>query len=142
MVEPLRLLLSEDHPADAELEVRELKRSGLNLQHRVAITPESFIAALREFAPHIVVSDFSMPAFDGMEALRLTREIAPDIPFIFVSGTRGEEYAIRALRDGATDYVLKSNLVRLPAAVNRAITASMTSSVAGASTPQPIARLK
>ena len=121
MVEPLRLLLSEDNPADAELEVRELKRSGLNLQHRIAITPEAFIASLREFAPHIVVSDFSMPAFDGMEALRLTREIAPDIPFIFVSGTLGEEYAIRALRDGATDYVLKSNLMRLPAAIDRAI---------------------
>ena len=121
MPEPLRLLLSEDNPADAELELRELKRSGLSLQHRVAITPESFIAALREFAPDIVVSDFSMPAFDGMEALRLTREMAPDIPFIFVSGTLGEEYAIRALRNGATDYVLKSNLMRLPAAVDRAI---------------------
>jgi diguanylate cyclase (GGDEF)-like protein len=121
MVEPLRLLLSEDNPADADLEIRELKRGGMNLQYRLAITPESFIASLREFAPHIVVSDFSMPAFDGMEALRLTREIAPDIPFIFVSGTLGEDYAIRALRNGATDYVLKSNLMRLPAAIDRAI---------------------
>jgi PAS domain S-box-containing protein len=62
-----------------------------------------------------------MPGFDGMEALRLSRELAPDTPFIFVSGTLGEDYAIRALKSGATDYVLKSNLVRLPAAVERAL---------------------
>ena len=62
-----------------------------------------------------------MPHFDGMAALALARELAPDTPFIFVSGTIGEEYAIRALRNGATDYVLKSNLVRLPAAVERAM---------------------
>jgi diguanylate cyclase (GGDEF)-like protein/PAS domain S-box-containing protein len=62
-----------------------------------------------------------MPSFDGMQALRLTREISPDTPFIFVSGTLGEDYAIRALKNGATDYVLKSNLVRLPATIERAL---------------------
>jgi diguanylate cyclase (GGDEF)-like protein/PAS domain S-box-containing protein len=117
----IRVLLTEDVAADAELEVRELKRAGLRLSHRIVDTEESFTSALNEFAPDIILSDFSMPGFDGMAALAIAREVSPDTPFIFVSGTIGEEYAIRALKSGATDYVLKSNLVRLPAAVERAI---------------------
>src|SRR5947207_5344830 len=62
-----------------------------------------------------------MPQFNGMSALRIAREIVPEVPFIFVSGTLGEDYAIRALKNGATDYVLKTNLVRLPAAIERAM---------------------
>jgi len=118
---PIRLLLTEDVISDAELEVRELKRAGLRFTHRVADTEPAFLAALREFDPDVILSDFSMPAFDGMSALALAREHRPDTPFIFVSGTIGEEYAIRALKNGATDYVLKTNLVRLPAAVERAL---------------------
>ena len=120
----LRLLLTEDNAADAELELRELKRAGLRIAHRVADTEEGFVSALREFSPDVILSDFSMPGFDGMAALALARELAPDTPFVFVSGTLGEEYAIRALRNGATDYVLKTNLMRLPAAVERAFTES------------------
>src|SRR5712664_3322639 len=117
----LRLLLTEDNAADAELELRELKRAGLRIAHRVADTEQGFVSALREFCPDVILSDFSMPGFDGMAALALARELAPDTPFVFVSGTLGEEYAIRALRNGATDYVLKTNLMRLPAAVERAL---------------------
>jgi diguanylate cyclase (GGDEF)-like protein len=117
----IRVLLTEDVAADAELEVRELRRAGLRFAHRVVDSEQSFTAALREFAPDVILSDFSMPGFDGMAALALARELAPDIPFVFVSGTIGEEYAIRALKNGATDYVLKTNLVRLPAAVERAL---------------------
>src|SRR5438445_15570 len=120
----LRLLLTEDSPADAEMELRELKRAGLRITHRVADTEQGFVSALREFSPDVILSDFSMPGFDGMAALALARDLAPDTPFVFVSGTLGEEYAIRALRNGATDYVLKTNLVRLPAAVERAFTES------------------
>src|SRR5688572_19391594 len=116
----VRVLLAEDVASDAELEVRELKRAGLRVAHRLVDTEQSFEQALREFSPDVILSDFSMPAFDGMAALALARELCPDTPFIFVSGTIGEEYAIRALKSGATDYVLKSNLVRLPAAVERA----------------------
>ncbi|HUL72780.1 MAG TPA: response regulator, partial [Vicinamibacterales bacterium] len=105
------MLLTEDISADAELEVRELKRAGLRLAHRVVDSEESFTDALRDFAPDVILSDFSMPGFDGMAALSIARDVAPDTPFIFVSGTIGEEYAIRALKNGATDYVLKSNLV-------------------------------
>jgi diguanylate cyclase (GGDEF)-like protein/PAS domain S-box-containing protein len=117
----IRVLLTEDVASDAELEVRELKRAGLRLTHRIVDTEESFTEALQEFAPDVILSDFSMPGFDGMAALSIAREICPDTPFVFVSGTIGEEYAIRALKNGATDYVLKSNLVRLPATVERAI---------------------
>src|SRR2546422_3930185 len=105
----LRLLLTEDNPADAELELRELKRAGLRIAHRIADTEQGFVSALREFSPDVILSDFSMPGFDGMAALALARDLAPDTPFVFVSGTLGEEYAIRALRNGATDYVLKTD---------------------------------
>ena len=117
----IRVLLAEDIAADAELEMRELRRAGLRIQHRVVDTEEGFERALREFVPDVILSDFSMPAFDGMAALAIARERAPETPFIFVSGTIGEEYAIRALKSGATDYVVKSNLMRLPAAVERAL---------------------
>jgi diguanylate cyclase (GGDEF)-like protein/PAS domain S-box-containing protein len=118
---PVRVLLVEDNPADAELEVRELKRAGLQVEHHVVDAEQTFRGALQHFGPEIILSDFSMPHFDGMSALGISREQCPDTPFIFVSGTLGEEYAIRALKSGATDYVLKTNLVRLPSAVERAL---------------------
>jgi PAS domain S-box-containing protein len=119
--EPIRLLLAEDNAADVELEVRELRSAGIRVAHRVADTEESFIRELAEFAPDVIVSDFSMPRFDGQAALLIARERAPETPFLFVSGTLGEENAIRALKKGAADYVLKGNLERLPAAVLRAL---------------------
>jgi diguanylate cyclase (GGDEF)-like protein/PAS domain S-box-containing protein len=111
----------EDVRTDAELEVRELRRSGMKVQHELVETEPDFLRMVGEFRPHIILSDFSMPQFDGMAALALARTECPLIPFIFVSGTLGEEYAIRALQQGAADYVLKTNLIRLPAAVNRAL---------------------
>src|SRR3989449_2897326 len=120
-VPTLRVLLAEDVAADAELEIREIKRAGLRVSHRIVESEKDVLKALREFAPDVILWDFSMPQSDGMEALRLAKELAPDTPFIFVSGTLGEEYAIRALKSGATDYVVKSNLVRLSAAVERAL---------------------
>jgi diguanylate cyclase (GGDEF)-like protein/PAS domain S-box-containing protein len=119
--ERIRLLLAEDSRADAELNLRELKRAGLALEHRIVDSEPDFMRELSEFVPDIIVSDFTMPRFDGMAALALAHERAPDTPFIFVSGTIGEEYAIRALKNGAIDYVLKGNLLRLPAAVERAL---------------------
>jgi PAS domain S-box-containing protein len=119
--ERIRVLLAEDVASDAELEVRELKRAGMRIEHRLVESEEQFRLELERFSPHVILSDFSMPHFDGMAALALARETAPGVPFIFVSGTIGEEYAIRALKNGATDYVLKTNLIRLPAAVERAL---------------------
>ena len=117
----IRLLMVEDVPTDAELEVRELRRAGMRVEYRLVEREDTFVGALSDFAPDVIISDFSMPHFDGMAALGIAREKAPHVPFIFVSGTIGEEYAIRALKNGATDYVLKTNLVRLPAAVERAL---------------------
>jgi diguanylate cyclase (GGDEF)-like protein/PAS domain S-box-containing protein len=121
MPERIRILLVEDVVTDAEIELRELRRAGMSVEHRLVDTEEKFKRELEQFSPHVIISDFSMPHFDGMAALALAHDLRPEIPFLFVSGTIGEEYAIRALRNGATDYVLKSNLVRLPAAVERAL---------------------
>ena len=117
----IRILLTEDVASDAELELRELKRAGMRVEHRIADTEPEFRRALLDFKPDVILSDFSMPQFDGMSALAIARETCPDTPFIFVSGTLGEEYAIRAIKSGATDYVLKTNLARLPPAVERAL---------------------
>src|SRR5258706_1214800 len=121
MTRQLRILLAEDVANDAELEVLALERAGLSVVHSIVAGEKAFVDALREFAPDVILSDFSMPGFDGMAAVALAREICPDTPFIFVSGTIGEEFAIRALKSGATDYVMKTNLVRLPAAVAGAL---------------------
>lgn len=113
--------MAEDLAADAVLIWRALQRAGLNCDvHRVD-TGIDFRRELEEFKPDVILSDFTMPSFSGMEALEIARLALPGIPFIFVSGTLGEENAIRALKYGATDYILKSNLLRLPAAVERAI---------------------
>src|SRR5207245_6599756 len=116
MGQELRVIMVEDVESDAELAERELKRAGLAVLVRRVEREEDFRREVGEFSPHVILSDFSMPQFNGMSALRIAREIVPDVPFIFVSGTLGEDYAIRALKNGATDYVLKNNLVRSPPA--------------------------
>jgi diguanylate cyclase (GGDEF)-like protein/PAS domain S-box-containing protein len=120
-MEAIKVLLAEDVATDAELELRELKRAGLKVSPLVVDTEGAFRDAIASFRPDVILSDFSMPSFDGMSALAIAREACPDVPFIFVSGTLGEEYAIRALKNGAVDYVLKGNLLRLPSTVERAI---------------------
>jgi diguanylate cyclase (GGDEF)-like protein/PAS domain S-box-containing protein len=117
----LRILLVEDNLADAEITVRELKRGALEFEWRRVETEAELSRECIDFAPGIVLSDFAMPHFDGLSALEVVRRIRPDVPFIFVSGTIGEETAIQSLRSGANDYVLKTNLSRLPTAVGRAL---------------------
>ncbi|MEO8157469.1 MAG: EAL domain-containing protein [Betaproteobacteria bacterium] len=121
MSDSLRILMVEDLESDAELELRELRRSGLVFDARIVETEEDFRRELDSFVPDVILSDFSLPRFSGMAALTISRELRPDIPFIFVSGTIGEENAVGALRSGATDYVLKTNLSRFASAVGRAI---------------------
>lgn len=111
----------EDVPSDAELELRTIRQAGIEFESRRAESRNEFLGLLAEFKPHVVLSDFSLPGFDGLSALKLVREKYPDLPFIFVSGTIGEERAIEALKHGATDYVLKGNLARLPSSVLRAL---------------------
>jgi diguanylate cyclase (GGDEF)-like protein len=121
MGQELRVLFVEDVETDAVLAARELKRSGMSVESRRVEREDDLRRELADFRPDVILSDFNMPQFDGMIALAIVREASPDTPFIFVSGTLGEEYAIRALRNGATDYVLKTNLVRLPPTVERAV---------------------
>jgi diguanylate cyclase (GGDEF)-like protein/PAS domain S-box-containing protein len=120
-VEQLRILVVEDSPADAELAVRELRQSGLALEFLRVANEESFRRALEEFQPQLILSDFSMPGFGGLAALDLAREKLPDVPFVFVSGTIGEDRAVEAMRRGATDYVLKDRMYRLVPVIRRAL---------------------
>jgi signal transduction histidine kinase len=117
----VRILHLEDDDLDSELIVASLRHAGLQLQVRRARTPEEFTDALRDGRVDLVLSDFSLPGYDGMAALRATREVRPDLPFVLVSGTIGEERAVAAMKLGATDYVLKDRVERLPAIVERAL---------------------
>ena len=115
------ILFVEDSEADVALALRALERDGVRASASVVASEPALRAALAARVPGVVLSDFAMPGFDGLHALRIVRELAPDTPFIFVSGTIGEERAIEAIRGGATDYVLKDNLKRLATAVRRAL---------------------
>jgi PAS domain S-box-containing protein/diguanylate cyclase (GGDEF)-like protein len=119
--ESTRVLLAEDSDRDVELVLRELRRSGLKFESRRVQTEADFRRALDEFRPQIILSDFAIPGFAGVAALRICREIGIEIPFIFVSGTIGEEAAIEAMKAGADDYVMKTNLIRLGPTVKRAL---------------------
>src|SRR6267143_655186 len=119
MTEPLRILLAEDSESDAELIQRELKRGGLDFQSRRVQTEADFRRELDEFQPHLVISDFSMPQFSGPRALAIARESRADIPFIFISGTIGENVAVDMMKAGADDFVMKNNLARLLPALKR-----------------------
>jgi len=119
MAERLRILLVEDSPNDAELVLRELTRGGLDFHSRRVQTEADFRRELDEFQPHLVISDFSMPQFSGPKALAIARESRADIPFIFISGTIGENVAVDMMKAGADDYVMKNNLARLLPALKR-----------------------
>jgi len=112
----------EDNAIDADLELRQIKRAGIDCEAVRTETREDFIHQMDVFNPDIILSDFSLPKFDGISAVKIASERRPDIPFIFVSGTIGEETAIESLKEGAVDYIIKTNLSRLPSAINSALT--------------------
>src|SRR3954466_9788941 len=118
---PGRVWLLEDSDIDAELDSGHLYKAGLQYSLIRAIDRDSFVGALESHAFDVVLADFSLPSFDGLAALSMVRARYPELPFIFVSGVVGEEFAINALQRGATDYVMKRGLNRLPAALERAI---------------------
>jgi diguanylate cyclase len=121
MQDELRILILEDRPEDAELLERELGRGGLAIRPCRVETRDDFEAMLQRFEWDLILSDYSLPRFDGLSALELARRLAPDAPFIFVSGTIGEDRAIESLKLGATDYIVKDRLARLGPAVRRAL---------------------
>ena len=121
MKTPLRLLQLEDNPVDAELITATLIEGNIPCQSQLVDTRQAFVAALKEGRMDLILADYSIPGFDGMTALILARQHCPDVPFLFVSATIGEELAIDAMHQGATDYVLKQRLGRLVPSVQRAL---------------------
>lgn len=118
---PLRILQIEDVPTDAELIRHELVMAGFDFEMLCVQNEGELYDALTRFTPDIVLSDYSLPRFSGLQALEIVRGHLPQVPLIFISATIGEERAVALLRGGATDYVLKSNLSRLPPVVRRAL---------------------
>ncbi|WP_224999029.1 PAS domain S-box protein [Cesiribacter sp. SM1] len=120
-MQKLKLLLIEDSENDELLLLREFNRAGYKLEHQRVQSAAAMAAALQEQSWDIVISDFQMPQFSGMEALSILSASELDIPFIIISGAIGEETAVEAIRSGATDYLMKENLSRLIPAVERAM---------------------
>jgi len=118
---PIRILFVEDVPSDSEIAARELQKGGIQFTSARVDTKETFLKALEEFQPDIIISDYSMPEFDGMKALKFAKEYAAAIPFIMLTGSINEETAVECMKAGATDYVLKDRIVRLPFAVQEAL---------------------
>ncbi len=119
MKTPLNILIIEDSEDDALLLERELSKNGYDLASRRVDTPEAMQAALSEKKWDVVVSDYVLPHFSGLDALQMLKESGADTPFIVVSGKIGEETAVAAMKAGADDYILKGNLARLLPAVKR-----------------------
>jgi two-component system cell cycle sensor histidine kinase/response regulator CckA len=117
----LRILHLEDNQTDAQLVRELLDAEGINCAVTCVKTREAYEQALETEKFDLILTDFSLPRFDGLSALALAREKRPETPTIFISGTMGEEAAVRCLQQGATDYVLKDRLARLPSAVRRAV---------------------
>ena len=121
MTRPLRVLHLEDSPRDAELVRDRLEVDGVSCDIHVANGQVSFEAALEQKSFDLIISDYNMPGYDGIAALKQAQAAQPDVPVILVSGTVSEEQAVKCLQIGATDYLLKARLDRLAPAVQRAI---------------------
>ena len=121
MTDPIRILHLEDSPYDAELAAAVLAADGQAADILRVETADAFTHALRVERIDAILADFSLPQFDGLVAQRLAAELRPDVPFIFLSGSLGEEVAIERLKAGATDYVLKERITRLASSVRRAL---------------------
>lgn len=117
----LRILFLEDTPEDAELVERALRKEGLNFELFLADTKDEFTRAIREQSFDVILSDHSLPQFNSSEALTLCRRLGIEVPFILVTGSVSEEFAITRLKEGADDYILKTSLQRLPTAIINAV---------------------
>jgi PAS domain S-box-containing protein len=117
----LRILILEDVPMDAELVEYELERARIPFLARRVDSREAFLRELAGFQPDLILSDYTLPRFDGMTALSLARERVPNIPFLIVTGSVNEETAVGCMKAGATDYLLKSNLARIGPAIEAAL---------------------
>ena len=121
MSNPLRALIVEDSESDCALLLRILEKGGYQVTHERVDSADALKARLREQKWNLVISDFSMPGFNGVAALAIVRENDPYLPLIFLSGTIGAEIAVEAMRTGAQDYVLKGNAARLIPSIQRSL---------------------
>ncbi|MBI2932721.1 MAG: response regulator [Planctomycetes bacterium] len=117
----LRILMLEDAETDAELILREISQGGWRVQTRRVDTRDGFVNGLKEFAPDIILSDYALPSFDGLQALAVARDLAPDTPFIVITGSISEQTAVECMKAGAADYILKDQLARLRPAVRSSL---------------------
>ncbi|MDD5168961.1 MAG: response regulator [Syntrophales bacterium] len=121
ILNPVRVLILEDRPSDADLAEFELETADITFVSQRVMTESEYIKALDEFCPDIILSDYDLPQYNGALALAAARSKCPDIPFILVTGAIGEDRAIETLTQGAKDYVMKNRLHRLAASVQRAL---------------------
>ena len=121
MSRSLKILHLEDLSADAEMVDRVLRKAQFRFERKLVLDKPDFVRALQDFTPDIILSDHSLPAFNSLEALRITREAGISVPFILVTATVSEEYAVNMIKEGASDYILKDRLERLPNAVQNAL---------------------
>lgn len=121
MTSVTRVLIVEDRPEDRELIEHELRNAKVSFEARTVVTREEFLHALKTFKPDIVLSDFTLPEFDALEAIEILRRYENNVPFILVTGAPSEEIAVECMKRGAADYIMKSTLKRLPSAVMNAL---------------------
>src|ERR1039457_559971 len=119
----VRILHLEDSEPDRELTKLLLNDAGIECEITEVQTRAEFVSSLGQGVWDLIISDFTLPAFDGLEALAIATKVCPSTPFIFVTGTMGEDIAVETLKNGATDYVLKQKISRLDSAVRRALNA-------------------
>jgi signal transduction histidine kinase len=119
--EDIKILILEDNTADADLLVRHLTKSGLSFVSKIVESRKSFEDSLENFLPDIILSDYSLPSFDGVSAFKIIKDKNLNIPFIIISGTIGEENAVMLIKEGVTDYVSKNNFSSLLQKISRAL---------------------
>lgn len=121
MKDIIKILLVEDLPSDAEILWHELSRNGINFEKRHVENRKDYVYELMSFIPDLIISDYALPQFDGMEALKLKNDLSPLTPFLLVTGSVNEEVAVECMKAGADDYVLKQNLSRLIPSIRSAM---------------------
>jgi CheY-like chemotaxis protein len=117
----LKILMLEDIPIDAEMIEQELQNASIEHNTRRVASKNKFLKELETYSPDLILADYSLPQFSGLEALKIVREMGERIPFILVTGMKDEEIAVDCLKEGADDYILKSSLRRLPGAIQNAL---------------------
>lgn len=121
MNNPIKILIIEHSQSDVDLIIHELNKSSMRYIPMITYTESTYLSALTDFSPDIILSDYTLPSFDGATAFLLKQQVAQHVPFIFVTGTIKEEKAAQLIRNGASDYVLKDALYTLPDKINRAL---------------------